>query len=80
MANVKVEYNDLKDYVDQFYANNYLNKTIKSFNESYQPGEMATKAQSNFYREYVGIQQGRIVVIISDAFRFEIAKELQAKL
>ncbi|MHC3377960.1 BREX-1 system phosphatase PglZ type A [Ligilactobacillus equi] len=80
MADVKVEYNDLKDYVDQFYADNYLNKTIKSFNESYQPGEMATKAQSNFYREYVGIQQGRIVVIISDAFRFEIAKELQAKL
>ncbi|WP_257790490.1 BREX-1 system phosphatase PglZ type A [Companilactobacillus alimentarius] len=36
--------------------------------------------QRNFYKNYVTTEQNRIVVIISDAFRFEAAKELERDL
>lgn len=76
----RVEYNDLKEYIDNIYTNEFLNKSIVTFNKFYNPNETFGKKQSDFYRNYVGIQKDRIVVIISDALRYEIAKELQSKL
>ncbi|MCO6542243.1 MAG: BREX-1 system phosphatase PglZ type A [Lactobacillus sp.] len=74
-------YKELKEQVSQFYLTRYLNESIKSWNNSFSYRDSQGKhQQSNFYHNYIRPQKDRVVVIISDALRFEIAKELQSTL
>ena len=75
------KYKEVKELVEKIYINNNLNRSIQSWNDVFTYDQIPSQdKQLNFYKNYVGPQEHRIVVIISDAFRFELAKELQAKL
>lgn len=70
-----------KQLIEAIYVNNYLDKSIYAWNEQFDVAEMHPRhLQRNFYRFYVAPEKNRIVVIISDAFRFEAAKELEKRL
>ncbi|WP_125697097.1 BREX-1 system phosphatase PglZ type A [Lacticaseibacillus yichunensis] len=71
----------LRAKVENTYLNDYLSTSINHWNQVYAPTKVPTRnLQRKFYSNYVSNQQNRTVVIISDAFRFEAAKELQAQL
>lgn len=70
-----------KQLIEAIYVNNYLDKSIYAWNAQFDVAEMNPRhLQRNFYRFYVAPEKNRIVVIISDAFRFEAAKELEKRL
>lgn len=74
-------YQEIKASVERKYSNSNLNRSIQSWNDVFEYDQIPKQQrQINFYKNYVGPETNRIVVIISDAFRFELAKELQAKL
>ncbi|MBA1434653.1 BREX-1 system phosphatase PglZ type A [Bombilactobacillus bombi] len=76
--NDPTNYKNIKDQVTNYYLNDYLNQIIKNWNSNFIDSQLPSKHQQvNFYHNYVRLQSDRIVVIISDAMRFEIAKELQ---
>lgn len=74
-------FEDLRPKVENAYLNDYLSKSIHRWNDVYSP-QVVSKAhlQRKFYSNFVTTGQQRTVVIISDAFRFEAAKELQSVL
>ncbi|WP_164504704.1 BREX-1 system phosphatase PglZ type A [Levilactobacillus huananensis] len=70
-----------KTLIESIYINNYLDKSIYAWNEAFDVTEVKPQhLQRNFYRFYIAPKRNRIVVIISDAFRFEAAKELEKRL
>ncbi|AKP64726.1 hypothetical protein FC99_GL001762 [Levilactobacillus koreensis JCM 16448] len=70
-----------KQLIESVYINNYLDKSIYAWNEQFNvPDILPQHLQRNFYRFYIAPEKNRIVVIISDAFRFEAAKELEKRL
>ncbi|WP_164511561.1 BREX-1 system phosphatase PglZ type A [Levilactobacillus cerevisiae] len=70
-----------KKLIESIYVNNYLDKSIYAWNESFTAKDINPQhLQRNFYRFYVAPEKNRIAVIISDAFRFEAAKELEKRL
>ncbi|MGQ2375831.1 BREX-1 system phosphatase PglZ type A [Companilactobacillus zhachilii] len=80
-ANSPEEYNAIKDLVENIYTNDYLNKYINSWNEKFSYSAVDFRhLQRNFYSNHIESETNRVVVIISDAFRFEAAKELQHRL
>ncbi|WP_179394510.1 BREX-1 system phosphatase PglZ type A [Lacticaseibacillus absianus] len=67
--------------VENTYLNGFLSHSIRQWNAVYAPDAVPRdRQQRNFYRQFVSIDEGRTVVIISDAFRFEAAQELKAQL
>ncbi len=64
--------------VENIYINKYLDVISKEFSNKldYNILKEKYKLQKDFYRNYVAGNSGRIIVIISDAFRYEIGKEL----
>ncbi|MFD1442188.1 BREX-1 system phosphatase PglZ type A [Lacticaseibacillus hegangensis] len=71
----------LRSKVENSYLNDYLAHSVSSWNQVYSPQAIVpSHQQRRFYSNFVTSEQQRTVVIISDAFRFEAAKELQAKL
>lgn len=74
-------YQDLKRLVDQYYNDEILNNSIREWNQTFELEKVPLKQrQVEFYRQYVSYIRERVVVIISDAFRFEAAKELERDL
>ncbi len=74
-------FKSIKGKVERIYINNNLNKSVQSWNDVFSYDQIdPLHRQLNFYRNYVGPETNRIVVIVSDAFRFELAKELQSRL
>ncbi|ERL63853.1 BREX-1 system phosphatase PglZ type A [Schleiferilactobacillus shenzhenensis] len=74
-------FDDLVDRVDNTYVNDFLNPKIVNWTGVYRPAEIARQDwQRNFYSTYLGPVKERWVVIISDAFRYEAAKELEKQL
>ncbi|WP_155286675.1 BREX-1 system phosphatase PglZ type A [Lacticaseibacillus zhaodongensis] len=73
---------ELADGVENRYLNDFLTPSISNWTDAYAPRLVShDQLQRNFYQRYVGSKsESRTVVIISDAFRFEAAKELQAQL
>ncbi|WP_204121711.1 MULTISPECIES: BREX-1 system phosphatase PglZ type A [Levilactobacillus] len=70
-----------KQLIESIYVNNYLDKSIYAWNEQFDVREIKPQhLQRNFYRFYIAPEKNRIAVIISDAFRFEAAKELEKRL
>lgn len=81
---IKVEkdgYNEIKNSLDRYYGNELLVKSVKQWNETFDLNDVpANLRQERFYYNYVAYTRERLVVIFSDAFRYEIAKELEEDL
>ncbi|AKP67174.1 BREX-1 system phosphatase PglZ type A [Companilactobacillus ginsenosidimutans] len=75
------EFEKTKLLIEDVYVNSYLDKQLLAWNKNFHFDAISPrKLQRNFYKNYVEPETNRIVVIISDAFRFEAAKELQDEL
>lgn len=71
----------IQDKVENAYLNGFLSDSIQNWNQVYDAETVPSNLhQRNFYRQFVSTNKDRVVVLISDAFRFEAAKALQAQL
>ena len=79
----------IRDLVENIYTNKYLSSYSFKWNQSLTPDAYQTYTypkQDSFYSRFVkpllreGGREGRVIVIISDAFRYECAKELHNNL
>ena len=70
-----------KELVESTYSDEYLNSFDFTWTEKLNYKNLPSRnLQRNFYKNYIETEPNRIVVIISDAFRFEAAKELEQEL
>lgn len=71
-------YEKLRELVENIYTNEYLNRITVNWNNEIADadGETGLVLQRNFFNEYVNSSKDRVVVIISDAFRYEAAHTL----
>lgn len=76
-----IKFEKLRDLVEAIYTNEYLDKIISGWNKNFNPEVVIEKVnlQRRFYDNYIKTKKDKIVVIISDALRFETAKELEEK-
>ncbi|KRL94336.1 BREX-1 system phosphatase PglZ type A [Levilactobacillus hammesii] len=80
-AGMPEQFAKTKALIESIYVNNYLDNSIYAWNQGLDYAEVdPKKLQRNFYRFHVSPEKNRVVVIISDAFRFEAAKELEKRL
>lgn len=72
------EYEQLKSLVENIYTNEYLAKIIPAWNAGIKEDDSMTALplQKGFYSRYISYAKEKTVVIISDAMRYEVAKEL----
>ncbi|MCA0757020.1 BREX-1 system phosphatase PglZ type A [Paenibacillus sp. N4] len=72
----------LQDLIENIYTNEYLDKIITKWNAALIHDEAMTALplQRNFYSRYICNRKERVVVIISDAIRYETGHTLWAKL
>ena len=68
----------LRDLVENIYTNEYLETLLPKWNHAIQEPNalMALPLQRDFYSRNLGSVKERTVVIISDAMRYEVGKEL----
>lgn len=76
------DYEELKTLVENIYTNEYLAKIIPAWNKRLQDSDsmIALPLQRGFYSRYVGNAKEKTIVIISDAMRYEVAKELMDRI
>lgn len=74
------KYFKLSECIENKYIDEFLNPITIKFNELLDYNEIKKekyiKLQNNFYKNNVETNKNRIVVIISDALRYEIGKEM----
>ena len=72
----------LRDLIENIYTNEYLGKQLPKWNEGLlEPDALAIlPLQRNFFDRYVKNNSERTVVIISDAMRYEVGRELFTKM
>ena len=72
----------LRDLVENIYSNEYLSKLLPKWNEALNKQGLSSKLvqQTRFYNQYVQLVKEKVVVIISDALRYETGYELFEKL
>ncbi|MDD2586297.1 MAG: BREX-1 system phosphatase PglZ type A [Syntrophomonadaceae bacterium] len=77
-----VAFENLRDLVENIYTNEYLSKLIPKWNTGFISEEAMTvlPLQRYFYSRYIRSCKERVVVIISDAMRYEVGRSLWAKL
>lgn len=78
-------FSQLRERIENMYSFTYLQKVTPKLNQELTDNLMADtglKRQEDFYRNYLKAYEGkkRVIVIISDAFRYECAKELMERL
>lgn len=75
-------YEQLQTLVENIYTNEYLNNLLPEWNRAFggEDGFTVLPLQRNFYNSYVNQAKERIVVIISDAMRYEVGRELFLRL
>lgn len=80
--NENAHFEKLRDLVENIYTNEYLAKSLYSWNNALKKDDMTSTLplQRNFYSKYIQSSKDRIVVIISDAMRYEVAQSLFLKL
>ena len=71
-------FEELQTLVENIYINRYLDIISKEFSNrlDYSNLKFKYKLQKDFYDNFVAGRNERIIVIISDAFRYEVGKEL----
>ncbi|MGI6501676.1 MAG: BREX-1 system phosphatase PglZ type A [Anaerostipes sp.] len=76
-------FGELRERIENIYSNVYLHKMIPSWNEALPEitSQSDVVLQQNFYHQYLQAYEGkeRVIVIISDALRYECAKELMGR-
>ena len=77
-----VEYEKLRELIENIYTNEYLTKILPRWSEAYaKEGKMsALPLQRNFYNGFIKNAKDKVVVIISDALRYEVGYSLFQKL
>lgn len=75
----------VRERIENMYSFTYLQKVTPKWNQELTENLMVDtglKRQEDFYRNYLKAYEGknRVIVIISDAFRYECAKELMERL
>jgi uncharacterized protein (TIGR02687 family) len=77
-----VAFEHLRDLVENIYTSEYLSEVIPKWNAGLINEEAMTvlPLQRNFYSRYIRNCKERVVVIISDAMRYETGRSLWAKL
>ena len=72
----------LRELVENIYTNEYLNKLTVNWNNEFADadGETGLVKQKDFFSKYINYSKDRVVVFISDAFRYEVAHTLFEKL
>lgn len=72
----------LRQLVENLYNYMFLEKINLAWSSefNYETLSREIPLQRNFYREYVQNRKGKVVVIISDALRYEAVKELEKQL
>lgn len=76
------KYESLRDLIENIYTNDYLNQITVNWNTEIAEadGETGLVLQRDFFSKYIHFAKERTVVIISDAFRYEVAYTLLEKL
>ena len=78
------KYRELARIIDNKYIEEFLNPTNIKFSNVFDYDELvkskSIKLQRNFYKDNVESSKNRVVVIISDALRYEAGKELASKM
>ena len=76
------QYEQLQTLVENIYTNEYLNDLLPRWNQGFagEDGLSVLPLQRNFYNSNVNQAKERTVVIISDAMRYEVGRELYARL
>ena len=71
----------LKDLIEAIYTNVYLGKLLPKWNETINSKELvdSVKLQRNFFKDNVKNSKDKLVVIISDALRYETGNSLYKK-
>lgn len=71
-------FEELRDLVENIYTNEYLGKQLPLWNSAIREADAlaALPLQRNFYSRFVRGNKDRTVVIISDAMRYEVGREL----
>ncbi|MDD3416172.1 MAG: BREX-1 system phosphatase PglZ type A [Lachnospiraceae bacterium] len=75
---------EVRERVENIYSNTYLQKTVPKWNNVFENESIQNLGlvkQKDFYNHYLRAYEGkdRVIVIISDALRYECAKELMYK-
>ena len=75
-------FDNLKELVENVYANEYLSKVCTNWGALFaeQAGMLQMMKQVDFFRRYVSSAKDQLVVIISDALRYEVGMTLLEKL
>ncbi|ONI39093.1 TIGR02687 family protein [Candidatus Epulonipiscium fishelsonii] len=73
-------YDDLVQLVENIYTNRFLNPLAVAWSNALSQTSEMTDYQLSFYNDYVRSLKERVVVIISDALRYEVGKALFEKL
>lgn len=75
-------FEQLRDLIENIYTNEYLGKQLPSWNAGIvgQDAFAALPLQRDFFSRYVKNNKDRTVVIISDAMRYEVGRELFVKM
>lgn len=71
-------FEELRDLVENIYTNEYLGKQLPLWNNAIREADALAvlPLQRNFYSRFVRGNKDRTVVIISDAMRYEVGREL----
>jgi len=72
----------LRELVENIYTNDYLNKLVVNWSTEFTQvgGQTRLPKQRDFFASHVRYAKERVVVIISDALRFEVGQSLFEKL
>ncbi|GHV28788.1 DNA repair protein [Synergistales bacterium] len=76
------DYEKLRELVENIYTNEYLAKLIPAWNAALTVGgaKNVLPAQREFFGEHIKYSKEKVAVIISDALRYEVGRELFLKL
>nr|WP_317359416.1 BREX-1 system phosphatase PglZ type A [uncultured Tyzzerella sp.] len=75
-----IAFESLKELVENIYTNKFLNPLNIAFNEAYESKPLNINLQTKFFDTFVAPLKERVVVIISDALRYEVGKTLFDKI
>ena len=77
-----VGYEQLQTLIENIYTNEYLNRLLPAWNQVFtgEDGLTVLPLQRNFYNRFVNQAKERVAVIISDAMRYEVGRELFIRL
>lgn len=83
----KDKFAKIKEYIEKVYVNKYMSELSTKWSSAIEKmrsySDVKMTMQNKFYTTYIkplNEKKGRTIVIVSDALRYEIAKELNIKL